>query len=495
MGHGIAARTALPLAHLACSSADEPGSPPVLLTAAELLDPASCAPCHAGHVRDWASSMHAHASKDPVFLAMNRRGQEETNGQLGDFCVQCHAPVARAEGLTTDGLNLESLPDAVQGVTCHYCHSVADVTRDHNNGLVLADDGVLRGPIESPAPGAPHRAEYSPRHDLERAESSALCGSCHDVVLQNGVPLERTAAEWRGSGFSVENGASRQREAGCVRCHMPESGEFPTAPGTGRRGHEHHFAAVDVDLTEAGDAPPASEHRALVQSLLDTSLGVEICVQRMSGDTAAVQVSLENLFAGHDFPSGASHDRRVWVHVRAEDAAGKELYASGATAPDEGPADADLWVLHDEALKANDEPAHLFWEVASLVEHAIPVPVTFDLTSRDAFVNVVTRRFPRSRARTIAGGVARVTVTAKVRPIGYDVLDDLVRSGHLDPSVRDRMPLFELVPNRRSNDPSLESLRDVTFEWSEAARESGRFSRRILNDEAFPKECLSTTPP
>ena len=29
-----------------------------------------------------------------VFLAMNERGQRETGGQLGPFCVNCHAPLA-----------------------------------------------------------------------------------------------------------------------------------------------------------------------------------------------------------------------------------------------------------------------------------------------------------------------------------------------------------------------------------------------------------------
>jgi hypothetical protein len=38
--------------------------------------------------------MHAYAAEDPVFLAMNARGQRETQGALGAFCVNCHAPLA-----------------------------------------------------------------------------------------------------------------------------------------------------------------------------------------------------------------------------------------------------------------------------------------------------------------------------------------------------------------------------------------------------------------
>jgi hypothetical protein len=494
----------------ACSSDGAREDPAPLLTAIELRDPSTCAACHAGHVAGWSSSMHAHASRDPVFLAMNRRGQEETKGELGAFCVRCHAPLAVAEGLTTDGLNLESLPDEVQGVTCYYCHTVAEVTEDHNNGLVPSQGDELRGPLDGPIAGAPHQSAYSPLHDSEKPASSALCGSCHDVVLPNDVKLERTALEWRGSAFAPDNPAAGARALGCASCHMPLSPHLETAGGSGHAGHDHHFAAVDVALTptltddeddDDDEAPgsvaiPGGDQRALVQSLLDVSLGVEICVQRMSPTQAALYVTLENIGAGHDFPSGASHDRRVWVHIAAFDAAGSELYASGKTPPDSGAADADLWSLHDDARDANGGVAHMFWDTVSVDEHAIPAPVTFDPASRDASANALTRRFPRSRTKAISGAVARVTVTAKLRPIGLDVLDDLIGSRHLDASVRERMPQFDLIPNRHlEGAPVLSSLSTVTFEWSPAVKESGHYTTRILNDDAFPKDCVSTTAP
>ena len=63
-------------------------------TATYLEDPATCMECHNQHYTEWSGSMHAYASDDPVFVAMNNRGQRETGNQLGTFCVQCHAPVA-----------------------------------------------------------------------------------------------------------------------------------------------------------------------------------------------------------------------------------------------------------------------------------------------------------------------------------------------------------------------------------------------------------------
>jgi hypothetical protein len=59
--------------------------------------------------------MHAYASFDPLFLAMNRRAQEETGGQLGAFGVRCRAPLATELGLAGDGGGLEWRPESVQG--------------------------------------------------------------------------------------------------------------------------------------------------------------------------------------------------------------------------------------------------------------------------------------------------------------------------------------------------------------------------------------------
>src|SRR6266581_6039630 len=82
----------------ACTSHTPEQPPPALLARAEMLDPTTCQKCHADHYRDWSGSMHAYASDDPVFLAMNKRGQRETSGALGSFCVKCHAPMAVREG-------------------------------------------------------------------------------------------------------------------------------------------------------------------------------------------------------------------------------------------------------------------------------------------------------------------------------------------------------------------------------------------------------------
>ena len=101
------------------------------LPVTQLEDPATCMDCHKQHYDEWAGSMHAYASDDPVFLAMNKRGQRDTNNQLGTFCVQCHAPMAVALNLT-DGTNFDptTLPPTARGITCFFCHNVKDIKED-----------------------------------------------------------------------------------------------------------------------------------------------------------------------------------------------------------------------------------------------------------------------------------------------------------------------------------------------------------------------------
>lgn len=147
------------------------------LSPADLRDPQVCAECHPDHVQQWSGSMHAYAAEDPVFRALNALGQEETGGELGDFCVQCHAPVAVELGLTADGTNLDEVAPHLRGITCVACHQVEAVQGDHNNPLLLALDRTLRGGIRNPVRTPAHASLHSPLHDREEAESSDLCST------------------------------------------------------------------------------------------------------------------------------------------------------------------------------------------------------------------------------------------------------------------------------------------------------------------------------
>ncbi len=397
----------------------------------ELQDPANCVDCHPAHVDQWSGSMHAYAGDDPVFLAMNDKGQDETNGELGDFCVTCHAPVALRLGLTQDGTNLGELPAHLRGVTCYSCHLVDAVEGTHNNPLSWATDRRLRGGIADPV-DSPHRSAWSPLHDGSELGSSDMCGSCHDIVLPGGLHLERTYQEWQNSIFAVDF----QGSLSCGSCHMHgRTGAAATTEGAPeRRVHDHGFPGIDTALIEW---PNRAEQLDLVQRELDGTLLVDICARDQS-DGLQIEVLLDNLGAGHGFPSGATMDRRAWLELTAY--RGDEVvWQTGVVGDDEvatqvAAADTDMWLLHDTMFDSAGQPTHDFWEAASIEGEVVLGPLAGQPNS-----NHLTRTW------TVPSDVDRVTGHMKVRAIGREVLTELVDDGYLDGSVLAQMPTFSLL--------------------------------------------------
>ncbi|MSP72058.1 MAG: hypothetical protein EXR76_07740 [Myxococcales bacterium] len=426
-------------------------SPPAVqpLDADSLQDPAACRACHPDHFRAFSGSMHAYAAEDPVFRAMNAKGQRETGGALGDFCVACHAPVAVALGLTTDGLNLDEVPAHLRGVTCAFCHLADAIEGAHNNPVRMADDGVMRGGLRDPLPNTAHASKYSSLHDGSKLDSAALCGSCHDVVTPAGVHLDQTFAEWKQTVYATDD---RQRGNSCVACHMPgRDGVTAEVPGVSlRRVHDHAMPGVDVALT---DFPERAAQLDAVQTLLDYSLIAELCVIEQSGG-ADIELYLENVAAGHAFPSGAAQDRQVWVEVVAK-AGGRTLLEVGVVNDDEPLGkDPALWLLGDVMYDENDEPTHDFWDARRVERSFLPAPTPF----RPGQPDYVNTHVPR-RYRIVGPPLDLVTVRVRMRAMGLEVLRELVVSGDLDPEVVSRMPTYTLAGSVLEWSPATADLR------------------------------------
>jgi hypothetical protein len=408
-------------------------SEPATLTREQLLDPETCRGCHPLHYREWASSMHAYAALDPVFVAMNKRGQRETNGELGDFCVSCHAPMAVREGATRDGLDLDDISNHLQGVTCYFCHNAVSVGDHFNNDIALADDTVMRAGLRSAVPTSAHGSAFSRLHDRNSRVSSQLCGSCHDIVTPNGVQLERTFAEYEQSVF----GTSVQSFETCLGCHMDEREGVDPA-----KRHEHLWPGVDVAIT---DFPDRDVQRAAVECQLALSARISAIDH---DDRGGFTVRFET-DAGHSQPSGAAQDRRMWLEFVAYAADGSELFSSGDMADDEleelpsdhPDYDRSLAIFRDRGYDADGLPVHMFWQ---------PMPSEAHPTGyRSLLLPAATESMP---AHAIEAryqvpdpqDIVRVTARLRIRPIGMDVLRDLVESHDLDPALLSAMPTFTL---------------------------------------------------
>lgn len=416
-----------------CSSSPDDVAPARTLTREELLAPETCQTCHAEHYREWARSMHAYAGTDPVFHAMNRRMVRQLGPGSADFCIKCHAPMAVRLGLTKDGLDVGDAPPWALGVTCVFCHTVDAVQGTHSAQLTIAADGVLRGAIRDPSPRSPHGSSYSPLHDRERRDSASLCGTCHDIVTPSGVKIERTHEEWLGSLYSKPGGLT------CGQCHMPAR-QAPAADMDGmpvRTVHDHAMPGVDVALTAFNDVPTA---RAEVQALLDHTLIAKLCV-KPAGGGAAAEVTLDNAFAGHAFPSGAVQDRRAWVELRAF-RRGTEVFRSGVVRDSEAVAalaDPNLWLMTEKIFDAQGKATHDFWLTARYESELLPAAKTNDPRSPD-FIHSVTRTY------LIPGAPPdRVTMKVRIRPIDHDVLDHLAEAGELSRDHGLPIPTFDLA--------------------------------------------------
>jgi hypothetical protein len=424
------------------SSCSQKASGPTYMSRETLLDPTTCAQCHATHYADWSTSMHAYASDDPVFRAMNARGQRETGGQLGNFCVQCHAPMAVHEGATTDGTNLDQVPQALHGVTCFFCHTVEAVNGAHNNPLQLAADITMRGEYDNPVANAAHPAQYSVLHDRDNIASAPLCGACHDIVTTQGAHIERTYADWQASIFSDPDGGDT-----CGQCHMqelPKMGLVPIAQAPNveaRKYHVHSFPAIDTALTPGFPAGPPDAGAALgefdLQTFLDTTFQTALCVVQEDGN-GAIRVIVDNVASGHSVPSGSAQDRRLWAEVIAYKA-GKVIYQSGVV-PEGKPVtglanDPDLWLIRDCMFDAQGQQVDMFWQAATYETNLIPYPVTSNPTDPRFYQTHVVQYFPRSPTATLPQAPDKITLRLLLQPIGADVLQDLVDSGDLDASV------------------------------------------------------------
>lgn len=407
------------------------------LSIEELQDPETCQDCHPDHYREWSGSMHAYAADDPVFLAMNARGQRATNGALGDFCVKCHAPMAVLAGATTDGTNLDQVPQKLKGVTCYFCHSIESVDGTHNADLTIANDGVMRGGIADPVRNEAHRSRYSPLHDRNDLASAPACGACHDIVTPAGVHLERTFAEWQETVFAQDTPARQT----CGHCHMRgRDGVAADAPGVFlRRVHDHAFPGVDVALTPW---PEKDAQIAKIQDELDDTVGARLCVNPDGAGGVDAVLRLENVAAGHHWPSGASQDRRGWVELIAYSGT-SQIFQTGVVDAQTPIAstestDPELWLFRDRIYDADGNEVHMFWEAAVVQTNSLGGVVTLDPADP---------RYYHYQERTfrIFGQVPdRITARVLLRPMGLEVIDDLIASGDLDPGVRDEFPTWVL---------------------------------------------------
>lgn len=315
----------------------------------------------------WRSSMMAFAARDPYYLALV--GEEIVkNENSKDFiestCTRCHAPAGSVEHEQSGGhLSLEALfaadtPEANlgrDGVTCTLCHQIADVTlgktSSFSGGFTIEYERRIYGPHLTPKVDPMQLiVNYTPTSSSHITKSE-VCATCHTVVipiLENGQKqgdfLEQAPyLEWLNSTYAPG--------VPCATCHMPTKdaakvdyespiAKWPAGLPTRKPFGKHRFSGGNAYMLQmladnvafTGSDVPASELAEAAQAAKDhlaEAAIVSVLATKLDGDTRITTIAVEN-HTGHKLPT-AYPGRRVWVHLRAEDASGAVLFESGAT--------------------------------------------------------------------------------------------------------------------------------------------------------------------
>lgn len=255
--------------------------------------------CHKAYQAQWRQSMMAQAITDPVFQLKVNAAEAEAGSKVADFCRRCHSPI----GNMLRDPNGEKYVEASEGVTCMFCHQVTGDTRANVNvSQILVPDLTRRGQLKHPV--APHPAAYSAYYS-----TSAFCGNCHNVTHPlTGVPLDTTYDEWKASPYA---------KAGieCQDCHMSATpGEV--GPYSGRAAPlgapRPNLYSMTFTGANVGQGPPSAS-----MAMLRTAAAVRIKAPDIlpENTTTSTVVTVVNVGAGHDLPTGLTDERQMWLTV------------------------------------------------------------------------------------------------------------------------------------------------------------------------------------
>jgi hypothetical protein len=315
-----------------------------------------CASCHARVVKEWQSSMHAHAMSSPLMIAQSNLVLKNVlaQAQYPDpkrICVNCHGPIGAA---LTSGTTLPLSADSAlsepallnEGISCAVCHQWNGTPETASAGLSRFQDGLQPGhkyfgPFNDPVGNAFHQSEAT--NTFRQPEQ--LCRNCHSVQYdKNGdgqlhrgpdLVLQTLFDEW-------EEYRKHGGQGDCVSCHMPlvsepRAAEYAAIPfeqdreAPPRQVHDHSFVGADYPLDDVAAQQalkPAREallRRAATLTLVPDSL-------KLSANSLGFSVQVANLGAGHNLPGGFAFVRQMWIEVSLLDAAGSLLDGSGHVA-------------------------------------------------------------------------------------------------------------------------------------------------------------------
>jgi hypothetical protein len=236
-----------------------------------------CARCHRTIHTYWSESEHSRSATNPSYRAALDSAMEGAldKSAVQRNCVWCHAPTA----LVTGDYSLQR-PITREGVSCDFCHTVADVDLSRpDHPFDLQPGKIKRGPLEY-AKSPSHETAYSALHKA----SPLLCAACHQYTNAHGVAVLSTYSEWTSGPYPA-------RGQTCQECHMP------LVPGTTvGEGLESTQRRINLHRLVGGS----------VASRVRGGLDLRFGTLGVGATSADVEVIVANTAVGHSAPGGLS---------------------------------------------------------------------------------------------------------------------------------------------------------------------------------------------
>ena len=244
-------------------------SEPLPLEEGKFASAKECGSCHKEIYDMWKDSMHSKAMTDPIFRATFMEVYVASKGELKKTCLKCHAPTT----LITGDFDAEK-EITMEGVTCHFCHSLRDAHPNSDPENPERFDIHPGKTIMSPKKGLEndfHTTKKSPLH-----KKSELCAGCHEFSY-NGIKLMSTYSEWLDGPYSAKG-------IHCQNCHMIKQ---KVGRGTAAKEVFSHYLAGGHSVTQ-----------------IKKAVKVNIVGVKKQKDRFVVDLLVENVGSGHSVPTG-----------------------------------------------------------------------------------------------------------------------------------------------------------------------------------------------
>jgi len=239
-----------------------------------------CRECHTDIFELWKDSRHATSYTNSTFQAEFMRVQLDRGRETAKSCLRCHAPAA----YLANEVGGQS-PNLVGGVSCSFCHSVAEVRGGAiDTCYVLDTSGTVYGPYK-PTTESSHGIKYSPLHLV-----ADMCAGCHEHTNANGARVLETFSEWSASPWAAE-------EVYCQNCHMPILFDLNVADN-----HSVTNYYVTAHEFQGGHSNINLSHAVTLET-----------TARRDGRKLLVEVKITNAESGHKLPTGVPVRKLVLV--------------------------------------------------------------------------------------------------------------------------------------------------------------------------------------